>query len=965
MNVVYSLYVRFMVWLGAAPPPEYEHLLELGAQATKQTYQETQSKKAKRSPNLFIIAAGALSFVLIVAGLGLGLYVGYRFLSSAGRGDTAKVEPVKTIETPAETTIPAGVPLEPASPSVSPSEILTAFNKGDCATCHTIPGLPDAKGQVGPDLSGIGVSAATRLSGYSATEYIRESILEPNAFIVPECPLGDCPAGVMPQSFAGSLSEADLDAIVSYLSTLGTGQEIVLDTTSDPESPLEATLPAQSAPEPVVLQPLEATLPAESVLEPFIPLPKEPPGEAQIALGKYLFFDPRLSNNSSLSCASCHQPDKAFTDGQALGQGYPSTKYFRNAPTLYNTVYSNYLYWDGRMDGADMPTLIRDHITEAHFMSNDGRLMVERLKQIPPYVALFNKAFGNEPGFGGVLKAITAYVQSLNSPAIPYDRYLAGDSTALSEEAQAGLALFAGKAQCSRCHAAALLSDGRFYNTGVATDPAMLEDPERHLTFRRFFRVLGVPNYRNLGQDVGLYALTIDQADWGKFRTPGLREVGRTAPYMHNGSLATLEDVVRFYNQGGGSNQTADLQPLGLTGAEINQLVAFLESLSSNPVPVETPILPDYQLLTLADPAPVPANQQFPPPAAQGESPPLAPLPPVSAPPDNPITPKKVDLGRLLYFDPRMSADGIISCDSCHPASTGWGAPAGISFSRPGTSHWRHAQTILNVAYYTKLNWDGNKKSIESQNSGAWSGAIAGNIDKALAEERLAQIPEYLNRFRNVFGTEYPHWDDALKAVATYQRTIVSREAPFDAYLAGNEAAISDAARRGFELFRGEANCIACHNGPLVSDDRYHATGVPMSTAFLNSPLKQITFRYEQWAKGVPEEMYRSASQDHGLFYVTKRDEDRGKFRTASLRDLCYTAPYMHNGSIGTLEEVVAFYNAGGGDVPNKSRLLQPLNLSASEQNDLATFLRSLCGDPVTDRAPELPPYGAFPVPEQ
>jgi cytochrome c peroxidase len=209
-----------------------------------------------------------------------------------------------------------------------------------------------------------------------------------------------------------------------------------------------------------------------------------------------------------------------------------------------------------------------------------------------------------------VLKAITAYVQSLNSPPTPYDRYLAGETDALSEEARAGLALFEGKAGCSRCHSGPLLSDGRFYNIGVATDPAMFDDPERHLTFRRFFRILGVPNYRSLREDVGLYALTMNPDDWGKFRTPSLREVARTAPYMHDGSLATLEDVVRFYNQGGGPGQTAGLEPLGLTETEIAQLVAFLESLSSEPIPVEVPTLPDYELLPLGAVAEAAAQEQ-------------------------------------------------------------------------------------------------------------------------------------------------------------------------------------------------------------------------------------------------------------------------------------------------------------------------------------------------------------------
>jgi len=350
---------------------------------------------------------------------------------------------------------------------------------------------------------------------------------------------------------------------------------------------------------------------------------------------------------------------------------------------------------------------------------------------------------------------------------------------------------------------------------------------------------------------------------------------------------------------------------------------------------------------------------------AQDSRPPLAPLPPVPVPVDNPITADKVELGRMLYFDPRMSADGSISCASCHPPATGWGAPTAVSFGSPGTSHWRNASTILNTGYYSKLNWDGSKKSIEKQNAGAWGGAVAGNLDSALAEERLDQIPGYVERFRAVFGVEYPIWFDALKALAAYERTIVSQNVPLDAYLNGDENAIDDAAKRGLALFNGKAGCLNCHNGPLASDDRYYALGTPQNPDFLDSPLKQITFRYEQLAKGAPESVYRSATEDLGLYYVTKQERDKGKFRTPSLRDLCYTAPYMHNGVFNTLEEVVAFYNAGGGDNPNKDPRIVPLNLSTDEQADLVAMLKSFCGDKVTDTAPELPPYGEYALPEK
>ena len=146
----------------------------------------------------------------------------------------------------------------------------------------------------------------------------------------------------------------------------------------------------------------------------------------------------------------------------------------------------------------------------------DGRLMVERINQVPAYVNLFNEVYADIPSYGKVLNAIAAYIFSLNSPLSAYDDFLAGNTNALSVEAQAGLSLFSGKAECSACHSNSILTDGQFYNTGVATDEAMFNDPERYITFRRFFRTLGFPNYRNLREDPGQYALTLDEADWGK-----------------------------------------------------------------------------------------------------------------------------------------------------------------------------------------------------------------------------------------------------------------------------------------------------------------------------------------------------------------------------------------------------------------------------------------------------------------
>ncbi len=348
--------------------------------------------------------------------------------------------------------------------------------------------------------------------------------------------------------------------------------------------------------------------------------------------------------------------------------------------------------------------------------------------------------------------------------------------------------------------------------------------------------------------------------------------------------------------------------------------------------------------------------------AVQSPVPPLAPLPPVSFPPDNPYSDAKAKLGKLLFFDPRMSGDGSMSCSSCHPSSNGsWAIASPISIGYPGTTHWRKSQTLINVGYYTRWNWDGSAKSIEQQNDGAWQGPLAQNLDPAMAEERLAQIPEFVRLFKAVFGTTYPQYNDALSAVATFQRTLVSKNVPFDAYLKGNRGAISDDAKRGYALFTGKARCVACHSGALGSDNAFHNLGVPGAAAFQTNPITQITFRWQQWSRGVPESEYARATADDGLYYTTRQESDRGKFRTPSVRDLCTHAPYMHSGVFGTLEAVLAFYNAGGGTDPRKDRLLKPLKLTAQEQKSLVAFLKSLCGDKIVVQAPPLPAYQVWP----
>lgn len=330
------------------------------------------------------------------------------------------------------------------------------------------------------------------------------------------------------------------------------------------------------------------------------PMPAPPtPKPEQASLGKMLFFDPRLSGDGSLSCSQCHDPAKGFTDGKPLADAYPGALHFRNALSVVNVAHRKALYWDGRI--TDPADLVRDHITDAQFMNADGRLVIERLRQVPEYENGFKKAFGGEPTFGRILNAVVAYMQTLNSKGNALDRYLAGNANALTPDARRGLDLFTGKAGCARCHFGPLLTDEKFHHLGVPENPEVFSQPLRHITFRRFFKVLGTPGYHALREDVGLYAVTKRDEDRGKFRTPSLREVGQRSAFMHNGALKTLEDVVAFYNGGGGNAPNKDplLAPLGLTRDEQRALATLLRTLQSKGLRTQPPASPPYQVRAL------------------------------------------------------------------------------------------------------------------------------------------------------------------------------------------------------------------------------------------------------------------------------------------------------------------------------------------------------------------------------
>lgn len=342
----------------------------------------------------------------------------------------------------------------------------------------------------------------------------------------------------------------------------------------------------------------------------------------------------------------------------------------------------------------------------------------------------------------------------------------------------------------------------------------------------------------------------------------------------------------------------------------------------------------------------------------------LEPLPPVPVPPDNPITKAKVELGKMLFFDPKLTGDASISCGDCHDPKQGWGFADPISRGYPGAVHWRNSQTVVNSAYLSKLFWQGSSKSLEKQAPTANKGAVAGNGENDVMEPRLRQTPEYIKRFKEVFGTHLPMLHHAWMAIATFERTLTTQGDPLDLYLKGDKKALSANAVAGMKLFEGKAGCVKCHNGPMLTDEKYYNTGLPQPEEWNESGLHQITFRWENYAKGVYEKRYRNWKEDAGLYYGTKRLKDAGKFRTAPLRYIKYTAPYMHAGQLFTLEEVVDFYNKGGGEnqftkeVGNKSKLMKPLNLSDKEKGQLVTFLEEISGEEIKMAVPKVPAYG-------
>jgi cytochrome c peroxidase len=319
----------------------------------------------------------------------------------------------------------------------------------------------------------------------------------------------------------------------------------------------------------------------------------------------------------------------------------------------------------------------------------------------------------------------------------------------------------------------------------------------------------------------------------------------------------------------------------------------------------------------------------------------IGPLPPLPVPEDNPMTPEKVELGQRLFFDPSLSGDGSLACASCHLPEEGWATHTPLSPSYPTTTERRTSPTLINVAYNKALTWDGRAGVLEKQALGPIQNPLHMNQNLELLVEKLNAMPVYAEGFQQVFGTSVT--PEALgQALAAFERTLVSRNAPFDRYMTGDWRAMSAEARRGLALFKGKARCILCHHGPNFTDGQFHNLGVP-AAPLLSHPLVQAAIRFDAKRMHVPE--YQSVGEDLGRYLVTKEAKDRGAFKTPTLRHVAQRGPYMHNGVFHSPAEVIDFYDAGGGAVAGKSPLLQPLGLTAQEKRDLLAFLQALTGE--------------------
>jgi cytochrome c peroxidase len=290
---------------------------------------------------------------------------------------------------------------------------------------------------------------------------------------------------------------------------------------------------------------------------------------------------------------------------------------------------------------------------------------------------------------------------------------------------------------------------------------------------------------------------------------------------------------------------------------------------------------------------------------------------PVQFPKDNPYSPEKAELGKLLYYDTRLSGDNTVSCATCHSPQFAYTDGKPVSTGIRGQKGGRSAPTVINRAYSLAQFWDGRAATLEAQAIGPIANPIEMDQSHESCVNKLRGIAGYRQLFAKAFGTEEFTIDHVAKAIATFERTVLSGNSPYDRYKAGNKSAMTPSQIRGMDVYFNKAKCDQCHEGINFTSNAYHNLGVGTD----------------------------KPNPDEGRFAVTKNPADWGAFKTPTLREIARTAPYMHDGSLATLEDVVEFYDKGG--IPNKNldKTMKPLKLTAQEKSDLVAFLKALNGE--------------------
>lgn len=307
-------------------------------------------------------------------------------------------------------------------------------------------------------------------------------------------------------------------------------------------------------------------------------------------------------------------------------------------------------------------------------------------------------------------------------------------------------------------------------------------------------------------------------------------------------------------------------------------------------------------------------------------------LPAVPHPADNPPSAAKTELGKILFFDPRLSGSGQIACASCHDPQLGWGDGKRVAFGHDRQLGKRNAMTLLNTAYYQRLFWDGRASSLEDQAQHPVMDQLEMHENLEVMEKRVQQYQGYKPLFKKAFGDDSINLQRIFKAIASFERTVVSPPSRFDLFIDGKQEAMTDQEVLGLHLFRTKAGCINCHNGGLFADNQFHNDG---------------------------QTLFASVNEDLGLYNVTKKPSDVGKFKTPSLREVVHTGPWMHHGNFPTLKDVLFLYNLGNpaplprsykgtrdSILPVTSPMLRKLELTNPEIDALIAFLGAISTTP-------------------